>query len=476
MSLAQQAPSGQDLESLRQELRETRLALTESMRQIQELRRDMSELQSQIKSVGTAQPPQTESPYTPETKEPSVAAADQDPSFLAAKIAELHQVKIESGGRYPVKLSGLVLFNAYRNNGSLDIQDLPNLALRGAPVYSNGSVGATLRQTIFNVEATGPHLFGGLATADLSTDFYGGSPTTQFGVTAGLWRMRTANVHLNWENTTLNIGQDSPFIAPLSPTSYASVAEPPLAWAGNLWVWTPQIMLEHRIAVSENSKLILQGGVLDPLTEQIPPFQGRVPTAGEQSRLPAIAGRIAIDRLSASKLPFEIGFSGYRAVQKYQTFDSVDSWTMNSDFQVSLGKYLHLSGEWYRGQAVGGLGGGLWTSVVFPQSVQLYPAVHPLQSTGAWGQLKFTPTAKYEVNFSMGQDENSGSSLGFFPNPISAYGFTPYVKNREQITNFIYKPDSVLLFALEYRHIMTTPFRTYTSTGGHVNVAAGFRF
>jgi hypothetical protein len=446
------------------------------MRQIQELRRDMSELQFQMRSAANAQAPemQRSSPVAPE--EASVAAADQDPSFLAAKISELHQVKVESGGRYPVKLSGLVLFNAYRNNGALDIQDLPNLALQRPTPSSNGSVGATLRQTILNVEATGPRVFGGTTTADLSTDFYGGSPTTQFGITAGILRMRTANVHINWKNTTLNIGQDAPFISPLSPTSYASIAEPALAWAGNLWVWTPQIVLEHRIAMTENSKLVLQGGILDPLTEQIPPFQGRIPTAGEQTRLPAVAGRIALDRLSAPKLPFTVGFSGYRAAQKYQTFNNVDSWSMNSDFQLSVGKYLQLSGEWYYGQAVGGLGGGIWTSVVYPQAGQPHNGVHPLESTGAWAQLKFLPAAKYEFNYSMGQDENASSSLRFFPNPSSEYGFTPFAKNREQITNFIYKPDSVLLFAVEYRHIMTTRFQANDWSGGHVNVAAGVRF
>jgi hypothetical protein len=475
-SFAQQAPSGQELESLRQELQETRTALTESMRQIQELRRDMSDLQQQIKSANVVQPPSVQSPYSPQDKEPSVAAADQDPSFLSGKISELHQVKIESGGRYPVKLSGLVLFNVYRNNGSVDIQDLPNLAQQTSAPYSAPGLGATLRQTILNVEATGPHVFGGLATADLSTDFYGGTPTTQFGITAGILRIRTANIHLNWKNTTLNIGQDSPFIAPLSPTSYASVAEPALSWAGNLWVWTPQIMLEHRVFLNESSKIVLQGGVLDPLTEQLPPFQGRVSTAGEQTRLPAVAGRIALDRLSAIKLPFSVGVSGYRAAQKYQTFNNVASWTLNSDFRLSLGRRFEFSGEWYHGQAVGGLGGGIWTSIVFPQPGTAQSEAHPLQSTGAWAQLKFLPATKYEFNYSMGQDENSSSSLGYFASPRNQYGFTPYAKNREQIANVIYKPDSVLLFALEYRRILTTPFRTDTSTGGQVNVAAGFRF
>jgi hypothetical protein len=76
-------------------------------------------------------------------------------------------------------------------------------------------------------------------------DFGGGNPTTSYGVTAGLIRMRTANVRLDWEKTSLNVGQDALFFSPLSPTSYASLREPALSWAGNLWVWTPQIEIEH---------------------------------------------------------------------------------------------------------------------------------------------------------------------------------------------------------------------------------------
>ena len=88
-----------------------------------------------------------------------------------------------------------------------------------------------------------------------------------------------------------------------------------MSWSGNLWVWTPQIEAEHRIALRPHSLLVLQGGVLDPLTEEVPPFKGTVATAGEATRVPALAGRIAIDRSSADHYPFSIGFAGYRARQ-----------------------------------------------------------------------------------------------------------------------------------------------------------------
>jgi hypothetical protein len=160
---------------------------------------------------------------------------------LAEKVAELHQDKVESASKYPVKLSGLVLFNSYRNSGSLDIEDLPSLAFQKSPGSPDGSVGATLRQTVLGVQATGPNLFGARTSAAVAVDFAGGSPTTSFGVIDGVVRLRTAHIGLDWERTSLTIGQDTLFFSPLSPTSYATVLEPALAWSGNLWVWTPQI-------------------------------------------------------------------------------------------------------------------------------------------------------------------------------------------------------------------------------------------
>jgi hypothetical protein len=469
--VAQNIPNGaEELARVSRELRETRSELAESRRQIEELRQGLQELRNQVQA---SHPVATE---LPSSAEPSTASADQDASFLAAKVAELHQDKVESASKYSVKLSGLVLFNSYRNSGSLDIEDLPSLAFPRSPGTPDGSVGATLRQTVLGIQATGPNLFGARTSAAVAADFAGGSPATAFGVVDGLVRLRTAHIALDWERTSLTIGQDTPFFSPLSPTSYATVLEPALAWSGNLWVWTPQIEVEHRFSIGSNSALILQGGLLDPLTEEAPPFQGRVPTAGEATRVPALAGRIAIDRSSATHHPFMIGFAGYRAKQQYQTFSEIDSWTVNSDLKVPLGTRIEISGEWYEGQAVGGLGGGIWTSVVYPDSTSPHAAIHPLRSTGGWVQLKLKPATRLEINAAFGQDENFGQDLRFFPTPYSQYGAVALQKNRTDFVNFIYTPNSFLLFAVEYRHLFTEPALGRSASGDHLNLAAGVRF
>ncbi|MCU1286639.1 MAG: hypothetical protein JWO13_2989 [Acidobacteriales bacterium] len=486
-SVAQQASAPvpnktNDVEQLRNELQETRTQLSDSVRQIEELRRDLDQLKKQLQPTSAAAT--VESTSASAIAPPSAAAADQDPAFLASKVTELHQVKVESAGKYPVKLSGLILFNAYHNNGNLDLQDQPNLAFGQAPGSPRAALGATLRQTLLGIEAKGPDIFGAQTSADVSIDFFGGSPQTTYGITAGLLRLRTANVHLNWDKTTLNIGQDTLFISPLSPTSYASIAEPAFSWAGNLWVWTPQIMVEHRFTTSDDSALVLQGGILDPLTEEVPPTQGRTATAGERSGYPAIAGRIALDRSTSANFPFTIGFAGYRGQQRRQRFLSInnqpavtnDSWTVNADFKIPIANKFELSGEYYTGQAVGGLGGGIWSSVIYPDFTFPHAAIHPLHSAGGWAQLKFMPAPRFEINAAMGQDENVGTDVRFFASPVTDSGFFAFKKNRAQFVNFIYKPNSILLFSLEYRRLFTLSPVFGSATGNHINVAAGVRF
>jgi len=469
--VAQDTSNGaEELARVSRELKETRSELVESRRQIEELRLGLEELRNQTQSN---HPSGNE---TPGSAEPSVAAADQDVGFLAAKVAELHQDKVESASKFPVKLSGLVLFNPYRNSGSFDIQDLPSLAFPTSPGFADGSIGATLRQTVLGIDATGPKLFGARSSASLAIDFAGGSPTTSYGVASGLVRLRTVQFSLDWEKASIRIGQDAPFFSPLSPTSYATMLEPAMAWSGNLWVWTPQIEIERRLALGSHCFLVLQGGLLDPLTEEEPPFQGRIPTAGEATRIPALAGRIAIDRSSAAHAPFTIGFAAYRARQRYQTFNQIDSWTVNGDLRVPFGKHLELSGEWYSGQAVGGLGGGIWTSVVYPESSAPYTAVHPLRSTGGWLQLKVRPVTRFQINGAVGQDENFGEDLRFFPTPFAGSHFVALKKNHTDFLNFIYEPNSFLLFAVEYRHLFTAPALGENASGEHLNLAAGVRF
>ncbi len=476
------------MDALRSSLSDTRAELQRSHEEVVDLRRRLEELETRLGASASKPAPQTlPSPEYPTLEDalkaqPSAApagggeATQEHEDMLAARIEEQNQTKVESASRYKVKLSGLVLMNAYSNRGAVDSTDLPGLALPRAPGQTNGDSGATLRQTLLGLEVTGPKLAGASTAADVQMDFFGGFPAYQYGVTAGLVRLRIARASLDWSGTRLVIGQDAPFFSPLSPTSYASVGEPALAWAGNLWVWTPQIRVEHRWSLSESSGLTLQGGLLDPLTEYIPEMQfDRSPTPGESSRQPALATHLVWNGRLWQQ-PASVGVGGYYERQSYGFSRNVDAWAGTADWALPLRPWLGLSGEFYRGRALGGLGGGVWNSIVANGDPDLGSTrIAGLNTVGGWSQLKIKAAPKLEFNVAAGTDNPLASDLRIFPNP-SGSELPALGRNQSLFANSIYRPRSNLILALEYRRLRTYFPNESKSSADHVNLAIGLAF
>ena len=474
------------VDELRSTLSDTRAELQRSHQEVSELRRRLEELEARLGAFGSQPAPQAGPAYP--TLQDALKAQQANPpaggteasherqDTLAARIEEQNQTKVESASRYQVKLSGLVLMNAFANVGAVDSIDQPGLAEPRAPGQPDGNFGATLRQTLLGLEVTGPKLAGASTAADVQMDFFGGFPRYQYGVTAGLIRLRIARASLDWSNTRIVAGQDAPFFSPLSPTSYASVGEPPLAWAGNLWVWTPQIRVEHRWDVSNSSGVTLQAGILDPLTEYFPEMQfDRSPTPGENSRQPALATHLVWNG-SLRGQPASVGIGGYYERQAYGFNRNVDAWAGTADWSLPLGAWFGLSGEFYRGQALGGLGGGVWNSIVASGNPDVGSTrIVGLNTVGGWSQLKIKPLPKLEFNVAAGEDNPLASDLRIFSNPMGSF-FPPHVRNQSLFANSIYRPRSNLLLALEYRRLRTYLVNDTKSSADHVNLAVGVSF
>src|SRR5206468_12787846 len=87
--------------------------------------------------------------------------------------------------------------------------------------------------------------------------------------------------------------------------------------------------------------------------------------------------------------------SDYRDLHSFPTRRSSDLGTADWDLPLSHG--FSLSGEFYRGLAVGGLGGGIGRSVIFSGPAYAPGTqVNGLDSVGGWSQLKFRPTRSEE--------------------------------------------------------------------------------
>src|SRR6202042_718673 len=83
----------------------------------------------------------------------------------------------------------------------------------------------------------------------------------------------------------------------------------------------------------------------------------------------------------------------------------VDGWAGTADLTLPLGKRFELTGAFYRGRAVAGLGGGIGQSVLI-NGPFLNPATafFGLDSMGGWAQLKFKVKSNFEINGAFGSD------------------------------------------------------------------------
>lgn len=407
-----------------------------------------------------------------------VAKLEEQYDLLTGKIDDQYQTKVESGSKYRVRLSGLVLMNLFTNRGAVENADLPGLVDGPDALGRANSTGLSLRQSQIGMEVFGPEVAGARTRGDVQVDFAGGSPLTANGVAFGLLRLRTATLHLDWPHTSVVAGQDAPFFSALSPTSFATVAEPAFAYAGNLWTWIPQIRVEHRLTLSEDSSVILQAGILDGLSGEAPLSYARTPQAGEFSRQPGYAARTAWSHnLFGQTMTF--GAGGYYSRQNWGFGRNIDGWAGTLDWTAPLGPRFSLSGEFYRGRALGGLGGGLYHSALFTG----YPTdpttrARGLDAIGGWSQLKFRASAKVEFNLAAGQDNPFANEIRAFP--YSAYGVgllsSPLMRNQSELFNVIYRPRSDLVFSAEYRHISTFETDNSRYTADHVNLVMGILF
>jgi hypothetical protein len=460
------------VEEMRAEMLRSRAEAAALREELQATRAQLDAVAGRQKNTSTANSEQA----TPDLQQ-QVEKLQEDQELLNAKVEQQNQTKVESASKYRVRLSGMALMNAFSNSGTVDNIDFPSLALADNSAFYRGSVGGSFRQSMIGLETFGPELHGGRISADLQFDFAGGFPNANDGVTFGIARLRTGTVKLTFPKTTLVAGQDSLFFSPLAPSSIASVAVPAFGYSGNLWSWTPQIRIEHQFDFSEDSSVLLQGGILDPLTGE-PPASSfyRTPQAGEASRQPAYAFRTSWSH-NISDRAVVIGGAGYYSRQDWGFHRDTDSWAAMSDWLVPLPARLEFSGEFYRGRAIGGLGGGIGRTVLTSGPItDPLTQVKGLNAEGGWSQLKFRQTAKLEWNGAIGMDTVPAKDLHTLPFSPTSYAYSPIARNRSGILNFIYRPRSDLLVSGEFHPLRTFTVRGNTYKSNLISLSMGVLF
>lgn len=476
----------QSVQELKEQVQELRAAVAEMKSEASEYRAQSEELRKELEKLrGSAPAPAAEAapaepgPGASASTNQRLSTLEENAQVLASEVRTQYQTKVESASRYRVRLSGMALMNLFRNSGFVDNQDFPTYAASTSNYGQRETFGATLRQSELGLEVFGPDFAGAKSSGQIQVDFGGGFPTDALnGVNHGLLRLRTASMRLDWDNTSIIAGQDNLFISPLAPTSFASLVVPSFGYSGNLWAWTPQLRIEHRVSLSADQTLSLQAGILDNVTgEPSTLISTRLPLAGESTAQPAYAARTGWTRTINGK-PLTFGASGYFSKQHWGPAWDVSGWAVATDWRVPLSSRLELSGELYRGLAVGGIGGGIGQSVIFSSSSAIMgnpgPYFRALNSAGGWSQLKLNATPKLEFNAAFGMDSPFSTDIHAVAEPISFY---PQIltSNRSEMANVIFRPRSDLLFSGEYRYLRTSQIGAF-NTAGQVNVVMGVLF
>ena len=484
----QVAPQGAESQEARMRRLSTAIELIKAQaavyqQQLADLQKQLADIQRQLATPGESASAITDHPNAQGSdvgsRDTAVSGSQtssleelrEQEAMQGAQIATHEESKVETESKYPLKLSGLVLFNAFVNTGGTDLPADPTYATPAA-----GSTGLSLRQTVLGLDARGPHVFGATSHADMRIDFSGGSNSPNGYGFGGLIRLRTAHADLTWRHTELFVELDRPLLSPNTPSSLLAVAQPELAWSGNLWTWNPQVGLTQTWKVRDTSRLTFQAALIDVADPQLPSAAESTSNVSltERSRWLGTETRVAWARGEPGVGP-EIGIGGYFSPHKTSDGDRFDAWAGSLDARLPLGRHFEWTASAYRGVALGGLGGGGYLDY-FYQYAGITKRVRPLDDIGGWTQLKAKPTQRLEINAGFGMDNPFAREIYYAPPPPGYVGYTGLARNRSVYANVIYSPSSYLLFSLEYRKLWSNYFSGPPHLNDAIGLGAGYRF
>ena len=283
-------------------------------------------------------------------------------------------------------------------------------------------------------------------------------------------------MRFDWEHTSVVAGQDSLFISPLSPTSFASLATPAFAFAGNLWGWTPQLRVEHRFSLSDQQTVTVQAGVLDNLDWE-PPYNSfyRSAQAGEMSGQPAYAFRTAWSR-PVREHPLSFGVAGYYGRQNWTWSRFVDAWAGMADWQIPIAPASRLCRvSFIAAAALADSAARLELPSCTVALLVPYTPIRGLDTAGGWAQLKLQLTPKMELNGVFAEDNAFAGDVRGFATDQNNFGEI-LGRNRGALGNVVFRPRSDLLLSAEFRRLHTFPVYDSSSITNQVNLSVGILF
>ena len=256
-------------------------------------------------------------------------------------------------------------------------------------------------------------------------------------------------------------GQDKPLISPRDPDSLAQVGFSPLTGAGNPWLWQPQIRVEQRFALSNDSGLRAAGGRFPNQHSECQPH-GRNLVSG---------GRIAAGR---GRPPASFGSAGAKPDASRSpaafTITAITSATFSLPSECLFGGLVLPAARrnWNFPECFSMAGMyRFWARL--PPGFTVLPngQIVPVRSNGGWAQIRIPITSRLAFNIYGGQQVNRDSDLVF--------GNIRRVMPR-YFGNFMYRLAPNVIVSLEGGQVRTTYYQIGNRLNDHYDLAIAYLF
>jgi len=331
----------------------------------------------------------------PESASETPASVPEQVAIDTQRIDEQAQTKVEASQHFPIRLTGMALFNAFMDSRQSGGSQYPVVATNPGA----GEAGATLRQTILGLEFRGPATIGGgKVSGSVYMDFFPSlTGTTQ------VLRLRTGSIRIDWKSRSVMVGIEKPIFNPREPSSLAQVGVSPLTGAGNLWLWIPQARFEQDFRFGPADGLRARFGAVQ--TQQTNSFISNNPSATAEAARPGLEGRFEIYHNFDDERRFEFA-SGFHTGITHALGASIPSNLYSFDWFLNPLRRLEFTGAFFSGQNVASLGVGTRQGFIINGLT-----VRPIHAVGGWGQLTIRAARRLDIHLFAGEQEYRDSDL-----------------------------------------------------------------
>jgi hypothetical protein len=429
---AQSETKDVSIEGITERLEQLEQQNSRLLQQISTLRRELDEL----KRPSSPERSNVETPV-----EQQIEALEEKAETQAGLLAEQSQVNVQSSQRLPIRITGMALFNAFKNtaHGQNGLQ-YPRMA----QVARNPSeAGASLRQTSIGLEFQSPYaVLGGAFKGKVLFDLFPGYDPQALSTNAQ-GRLRLGYIEGQWKTRSVIVGQDKPIFNPREPDSLAQVGFAPLSASGNLYLWLPQMSFEQRLTLGARQDIRADIGVVQ-IAEDVTRVPAQFVSAIEKKR-PALEGRVQFGHHIDDQRRVEIA-TGFHTSSSHVLGTAIPSRVVSVDWFWNPLRRIEFTGAWFTGKNLAAFGGAaLRQSFTFLTLAPGQVSVIPVRSRGGWAQITLVATSRLSFNLQSGVDDPNNHDL-----PSSGIA-----RNSTYVANTFYRLAPNVVTGLEVSRVRT---------------------